>query len=129
MAQINHACMTKNSNGTKKIIGHGEKCLAPTGKCFWKDAEHIKSCDLKTRGHTKKEPTVSNQAYRNYFEHKERIGQWILCTKSQTMKKEDHFYVLLLFCFYMMLFIVNNGNILTDGRNERKYFHRKYNEL
>ena len=66
---------------------------------------------------------------KSYFEHKERIGQWILCTKSQTMKKEDHFYVLLLFCFYMMLFIVNNGNILTDGRNERKYFHRKYNEL
>ena len=24
---------------------------------------------------------------------------------------------------------VNNGNILTDGRNERKYLEKKYNEL
>ena len=25
--------------------------------------------------------------------------------------------------------IVNNGNILTDGRNKRKYLEKKYNEL
>ena len=25
--------------------------------------------------------------------------------------------------------IINNGNILTDGRNERKYIQRKYNEM
>ena len=25
--------------------------------------------------------------------------------------------------------IVNNGNILTDGRNEKKYLEKKYNEL
>ena len=25
--------------------------------------------------------------------------------------------------------IVNNGNILTDGTDERKYFYKKYNEL
>ena len=29
----------------------------------------------------------------------------------------------------MLLYIVNNGNILTDGRNERGFFERKYNEL
>ena len=28
----------------------------------------ILRAELKTRGHTKKEPAVSNQAYRNYFE-------------------------------------------------------------
>ena len=44
MVEINHGCKTKNSNGTNKIIGHGETCLVPTGD-----------------GHTKKEPTVSNQ--------------------------------------------------------------------
>ena len=25
--------------------------------------------------------------------------------------------------------IINNGNILTDGRGKRKYLKRKYNEL
>ena len=99
MAQNNHGCMTKNSNRTNKIIGHGEKCLAPTGKCFWKDTEHIKSCDLKTRGHTKKEPTVSNQAYRNYFEHKERIGQWILCRVPNNEKRRSFL------CFIIVLFL------------------------
>ena len=37
--------------------------------------------------------------------------------------------ILLLVIFSMALFIVNNGNILTEGRNERKYFQRKYNDL
>ena len=31
--------------------------------------------------------------------------------------------------FLFVFFIVNNGNILIDGRNERKYLKRKYNEL
>lgn len=29
----------------------------------------------------------------------------------------------------VLLFIFNNGNILTDRVNERKYLRRKYNEL
>ena len=29
----------------------------------------------------------------------------------------------------LVLFIVNNGNILTDGTNERRYLQRKYNDL
>ena len=33
------------------------------------------------------------------------------------------------YCFFMMLFIVNNGNILSDGTNERRYLQRKYNDL
>ena len=27
------------------------------------------------------------------------------------------------------IWIVNNGNILTDGRDERKYMQNKYNDL
>ena len=34
-----------------------------------------------------------------------------------------------LILFLMLLFIVNNGNILTDGRDERKYLEGKYKEL
>ena len=29
----------------------------------------------------------------------------------------------------VLFYIVNNGNILTDGRNERRHFEGKYNEL
>ena len=38
-----------------------------------------------------------------------------------------------LFCYVvlivLLLFIVNNGNILTDGTDKRKYLRRKYNDL
>ena len=34
-----------------------------------------------------------------------------------------------LIVFLILLFIVNDGNILKDGRDERKYLQRKYNEL
>ena len=39
---------------------------------------------------------------------------------------------MILFLFVLLialLFIENNGNILRDGKNERKYLERKYNEL
>ena len=37
----------------------------------------------------------------------------------------------LLCCLIMalLLFIVNNENILTDGTDERNYLRKKYNEL
>ena len=34
MAQIYQDYMTKNADGTNKIIGTGEKCLVPTEKSF-----------------------------------------------------------------------------------------------
>ena len=34
-----------------------------------------------------------------------------------------------LIVFLILLFIMNDGNILKDGRDERKYLQRKYNEL
>ena len=33
------------------------------------------------------------------------------------------------FLFLIVLLIVNNGNILIDGTNERKYLQIKYNDL
>ena len=37
-----------------------------------------------------------------------------------------HLVLIVGFFFFM---IVNNGNILTDGTDERKYLQRKYNDL
>ena len=34
-----------------------------------------------------------------------------------------------MFVVVVIFTIVNNGNILTDGTDERKYLERKYNEL
>ena len=38
-------------------------------------------------------------------------------------------YLRCLMFFVMLYSIVNNGNILTDGVNERKHLEKKYNEL
>ena len=50
--------MTKNADGTNKSNA-GEKWLVSTGKCFWKDPQDIKNCEVKTQSCSKKEPTVS----------------------------------------------------------------------
>ena len=37
--------------------------------------------------------------------------------------------VLLLLLIFIVLFIVHNGNILTDGANGRKYLRRKHKDF
>ena len=43
--------------------------------------------------------------------------------------KEQLIFLLLCTVTYAFVFIVNNGNILLDGTDERKYLQRKYNEM
>ena len=47
MELIYHGCITKNADGTNKIIGLGEKCLTLSAQCFWKDPRDIKSSGVK----------------------------------------------------------------------------------
>ena len=93
MELIYHGCMTKNADGTNKIIGPGEKCLTLTAQCFWKDPQDIKSSAVKTRSQAARQPTVSTQGYNYYFENKERIRQWISGTEMYIMKESDQFSV------------------------------------
>ena len=93
MELIYHGCMTKNADGTNKIIGPGEKCLTPTAQCFWKDHQDIKSSGVKTHNQAARQPTVSTQDYNYYFENKERIRQWISGTEMYIMKESDQFFV------------------------------------
>lgn len=62
-----------------------------------------------------------------YFENKDRIYRWI---PRPGLRYEIYGS---LFCYVvlivLLLFIVNNGNILTDGTDKRKYLRRKYNDL
>ena len=37
--------------------------------------------------------------------------------------------IVFFFFFFVVLLNVNDGNILTDRTNERKYLQRKYNDL
>ena len=55
----------------------------------------IKNCEVKTQSRTKKKPTVSIKAYRNYIEQKEWIDRWCIGTASEN----NWFYWWLLF-FY-----------------------------
>ena len=100
MGQIYHGCMTKNVDGTNKLIGPGEKCLVPTGKCFWKDPRDIKKCKVKTRSCTRKESTVSIKDYDNYMRQKQWINRWVL-----GLLEEDNWsycWLLLFLCYYLL---------------------------
>ena len=83
MEQIYQGCMTKNANGTNKLIGPGEKCLIPTAESFWKDPRDMKDCKVKIRSCTKYEPVVRVQDYDNYFKQKQWINRWVLSTSSE----------------------------------------------
>ena len=48
MGLIYYGCMTKNADGTNKLIGPGEKYVTPTAQCFWKDPQDVRS-GVKTR--------------------------------------------------------------------------------
>ena len=70
MAKTYHGCMTKNADGSNRLIGPSKKCLVPTDKCFRKDPEDIEIQGVKTRSLTKKERDVTNKEYNHYFENK-----------------------------------------------------------
>ena len=81
MEKMYHGFMTKNADGTNKIIGLGEQCQIPTKNPFWKRPHDIKTCRVKTRSCTRKDPIISLKEYNNYFQEKQRISQWILRTE------------------------------------------------
>ena len=92
MGLIYQGCMTKNADGTNKLIGSGEKCVTPTAQCFWKDPQDVRS-GIKTRSQSAKQPTVGTQDYDYYFQNKERIRQWISGTEKYTMKESDQLFI------------------------------------
>ena len=44
-------------------------------------------------------------------------------------KTKEQLILLFISLMYALVLIVNNGNILTDGTDERRYLQRKYNGL
>ena len=95
MAKIDHGCMTKNADGSNKLIGTGKQCIISTAAWFWKNPCDIKNTSVRTRSQTKNLPTVCIKDYDYYFENRERIKRWITASDSEVyvMKSGDCFYV------------------------------------
>ena len=83
MDKIYVGCFYKNADGTNKIIAEGDRCFAPTDKCFWKDPNDVKD-GAKTRSRANDEATVSFQAADKYREDKVYLST---CLKSTIPSK------------------------------------------
>ena len=92
MELIYHGCFTKNTDGTNKLIGPGEKFLTLTAKCFWKDPKDDRA-GVKTRIQSANQAIVSTEDYEYYFQKKQRIKQWISGTKKYTTKASDQSFI------------------------------------
>ena len=106
MELIYHSCMAKNVDRLNKLIGPREKCTNPTAQCFSKYPQ-----DASSRAKTQR--TYSAMGFCNREVYYERIRPVLYC----------------LIFTVLLLYIVNNRKILTNNRNERRHFERKYNEL
>ena len=108
MDRIYHGCMTKNADGTNRLIGPDEKCLVPTSQPFWKYVEDIPVTGVKTRRQSKNLSTVSNRTFDTYFrnKNKEDTERWMTAPDSEVyvMKPSDRFYVVwcFLLCFTVL---------------------------
>ena len=76
MDRIYHGCMTKNADGTNRIIVPGEQCLVPTANCFSKYPENVVKHGVKIRSQAKKLHTVNLIAFDRYFQEKS-TPRWI----------------------------------------------------
>ena len=70
MDYIYHGCTTRYSNGTKKTINDGEKCINPTDKCFWEVSSDVVNT-VRTRSQLKNQLIAHWKTIDRYF--KQRI--------------------------------------------------------
>ena len=91
--KIYHGCMTKNRDGTNKLIIKGEKCLVPTNKRFWKYSEDVPDV-VKTRKQEKKQKKITYKFYNDYFKQKD-IQRWLEAGDSEVviLNPSDKFFV------------------------------------
>ena len=121
-----HGCALKHSNGKNVITGSNEKCLTPTNKFFWKDPKDIISA-WKTTSRLKKQPIAHCKTIAKWFEQrvnkiiKDQLANFeekvIEIIDGWSKKQKELLVFLFFFCLTRtFIFIVNNGNILSDGR-------------
>ena len=115
--KIFHSCFTKNKDGTNRLIKKGERCLVPTSNPFWKFPEDIESYSVRTRSQEKNQANVTRRAYNKYFKQK-YIQRWLEAEDSELafFKRIRYFlrYTLMIGALILVMIVIN-GNILTDG--------------
>ena len=114
--KIYHGCFTKNKDGTNTLIKKGENCVCLTNNPFWKYPEDVDCCVRTYSQENKNKKKVPIKSLINTL--KNILTDGYLQTSTNT-----YFETILSVLFiatFLVLFIVNKGNILTDGRRYRK---------
>lgn len=103
------------------MIKKGERCLVPTSNPFWKYPEDIESYSVRTCSQEKNQAKVTRHAYNKYFILKD-IQRWLEAEDSELVffKRIRYFlrYTLMIRALILVMIVIN-GNILTDGRRYR----------
>ena len=139
MSPIFHGRFIKIADGTNKIIGNNEACLTPSSRPFWKYIEDITD-GVRTRSQHKRQKLATRHKFETYFHKKNEEDMGESDSEKKTMGKSSRFgsscfksirsFLRYLVRFLIVIFaIVNNGNLLADGRDERRNLQKKYNEL
>ena len=119
--QIYHECFTKDRDGTNKLIQKGKACITPTNNPFWKYPEDVHSgvrtyLQEKNQKKLKVETTTNTLKIYIYSEmvRSERFRSSYIKRIGRILRSA------LIGAGFLILFIVNNGNILTGGRRYRR---------
>ena len=119
--QIYHGCFTKNRDGTNKLIEKGKACITPTNNPFWKYPEDVHSgvrTYLQEKNQKKLKVETTTNTLKIYI-YSEMVGSGRF--RSSYIKRIGRILrSALIGAGFLILFIVNNGNILTDGRRYRR---------
>ena len=109
------------TDGTNKLIEKGKACITPTNNPFWKYPEDVHSgvrTYLQEKNQKKlKVETTTNTLKIYIYSEMVRSGRF----RSSYIKRIGRILrSALIGAGILILFIVNNGNILTDGRKYRR---------
>ena len=108
MDLIYHGSITKNIDGTKKLIVAGEKGLVPIDRCFLKNPQGVKKMPDKIKKLYQKRANCEQNGLRHL--HATKTMDRLLGVCDRTNRQLILCLTLLLL---LLLFIVNNGNVLT----------------
>ena len=83
MFRVFHGCMSKNSDGTNRVIEKNFICLCPTSQPFWKRARDV-DFGVRTRSQELGQGKVKLQDFNRYcrFRGQEDIRTWIEADES-----------------------------------------------
>ena len=92
-----HGSMTKNKDGTNRIIEKNHICFCPTSAPFWKKTADV-DFKVRTCSQEQKQDLVKRQDFNRYCRRRgcEDIKRWLEADDSEVyyMKELDRFFVL-----------------------------------